>query len=440
MADFGLNEYSADAEDIARRRRYAEMLQQQAMQPLETQTAGGWAIPTSPLSGVAKLLQAYQGRKGLEEASSRQKALGERLRGDASNWVGAMPQPTTVDMNLVAKDDEGNAMPAANVTKQPGQNEMLAWMLRGSQNPMTAPMVGPMMQMTQARETREDNQAFRTSEAEANRQFRAQEAQAAREARAAEIQQRLADARTTAQEQAALRRELAQMSIAARQDMAKLAASLRPEPQPQVVTNDQGVFQVGRDGTAKQVIGPGGQPISGKKAPASLPASALKMQQELVDEMTTAKNIEKDLSVLDNQIAEGKLKIGPVNNVVSSVQNTLGLSSPQSRNFASFKATLEKLRNDSLRLNKGVQTEGDAQRAWNELFNSINDPQVVQQRLAEIRAINARAADQKRMQVDAIRANFGAGPYEQGGLANPPAAVGARPGADAAAPKFLGFE
>lgn len=72
-------DYSAEAEEIARRRKYAEMLAQQSMEPLgPTQMAGGWAIPQSPLSGLAKMLQAYSGRKGQDEATAQQKALGER--------------------------------------------------------------------------------------------------------------------------------------------------------------------------------------------------------------------------------------------------------------------------------------------------------------------------------------------------------------------------
>jgi len=47
-------------------------------------------------------------------------------------------------------------------------------------------------------------------------------------------------------------------------------------------------------------------------------------------------------------------------------------------------------------LNKGVQTEGDSQRAWNELIANINDPKVVQQRILEIQRLNQMASDFKR--------------------------------------------
>lgn len=73
-------DYSAEQEKIARSRKYAELMQQQSMQPLESQTAGGWVVPTSPLQGMAKLLQAYGGRKGQENADEKQKALAEALK------------------------------------------------------------------------------------------------------------------------------------------------------------------------------------------------------------------------------------------------------------------------------------------------------------------------------------------------------------------------
>ncbi|MNY53581.1 hypothetical protein D3C86_1893470 [compost metagenome] len=87
-------------------------------------------------------------------------------------------------------------------------------------------------------------------------------------------------------------------------------------------------------------------------------------------------------------------------------------------------STLEKLRNDSLRLNKGVQTEGDAQRAWNELLANINDPKLVEQRLGEILAINQRAGELRGLSNDSMRANFGHDPMDYSQYLNLPAAVG----------------
>lgn len=138
-----------------------------------------------------------------------------------------------------------------------------------------------------------------------------------------------------------------------------------------------------------------------------LPVGALKMRVEAQDAADTADGINGRLSAAENRIASGKLSFGPVSNLTGSGLNMAGMSTENSRNFASFKTDLEKMRNDSLRLNRGVQTDGDAQRAWNELFQNINDTKLVKQRLAEIKQINARAKNLRLMEVDTIDRNYG---------------------------------
>lgn len=156
-----------------------------------------------------------------------------------------------------------------------------------------------------------------------------------------------------------------------------------------------------------------------------LPTQAIKLQNEELDTIGTLEGINADLGNIEKQIDTGKLPLGPVENIKSKVKNYVGMSDEGSRNFSSFKSTLEKQRNDSLRLNKGVQTEGDAVRAWNELFTNINDPNLVKQRLGEIKKINERGADLKKMNIDQIRANYGAPPLDYSGYENRPAAIGA---------------
>lgn len=163
-----------------------------------------------------------------------------------------------------------------------------------------------------------------------------------------------------------------------------------------------------------------------------LPTSALKMQGEELDAIGTASSINADLGAIGQQVTTGDLQLGPVKNLMAKAKNMAGVSDAQSRNLASFQATLEKLRNDTLRLNKGVQTEGDAVRAWNELLANINDPKLVSQRIGEIQKINERAANLRKMNVDVIRSNFGVEPMDTSGYQNQPAAVGGA--------KFLGFE
>ncbi len=158
-----------------------------------------------------------------------------------------------------------------------------------------------------------------------------------------------------------------------------------------------------------------------------LPAAALKMQQTELDALATASGIDGQLERIQGQLDSGKLSFGPVSNLVNRGLNAAGASTENSRNLASFQSTLEKLRNDSLRLNAGVQTDGDAQRAWNELFTNLNDTQLVQQRLGEIRGINQRAAQLRKLNVDGIRANYGHEPLDTSQYEQPAAAPAQQP-------------
>lgn len=155
-----------------------------------------------------------------------------------------------------------------------------------------------------------------------------------------------------------------------------------------------------------------------------LPPVAVKLQNEALDIIGASSAINADLATIRSQLETKQLKLGPVENIKSRVKNTTGYSDEQSRNFASFKATLEKLRNESLRLNKGVQTEGDAKRIWDEILVDINDEDLVKQRLGEVEKINERGADLQKLQVDQIRANYGAQPLDYSQFAKQPAALG----------------
>lgn len=155
-----------------------------------------------------------------------------------------------------------------------------------------------------------------------------------------------------------------------------------------------------------------------------MPATALKMQQQELEAIGIAGGIQADLGAVEDQIKTGKLEFGPVSNLMNKARNMAGRSTEESRNMASFKSSLEKLRNDSLRLNTGVQTDGDAQRAWNELFENINDKGVVTQRLDEIKRLNARAVKLRQLNVDNIRANYGKDAMDTEKYATQEAAVG----------------
>jgi len=184
----------------------------------------------------------------------------------------------------------------------------------------------------------------------------------------------------------------------------RVIAQGAPKPQEQWVDLPGGGQRNTATGETKNVPQPKG---SGK-----LSATAINQQKDALDMIQGATTINNNLSRYESQIQAGKLNLNPVNNIFSAGANLVGASTEASRNYASFKAGLEKLRNDSLRLNKGVQTEGDAVRAWNELIANIGDEGVVKQRLTEIKKLNEQAAAYHADVVAQLREDTGLPPID----------------------------
>lgn len=152
-----------------------------------------------------------------------------------------------------------------------------------------------------------------------------------------------------------------------------------------------------------------------------MPPSIAKQQDELIGDLNIAKNIDVDLKSIIKGLNEGAVNLGPINNIGYKIENSgyAGESSPQSRNAANLLATLQKQRNDSLRLNKGTQTEFDAQRAWSELLGADEknpslpkDNKLLASGLARIAEYNARSAQEKNIRIDTIRSEYGKDPLD----------------------------
>ena len=97
MAEYNFNvqdPYAAQAADIARRQKMAEIMQAQALQPIEKFSYNGIEARISPYQGLAKMLQAYMGGRGQAAALEEQKALGEEVRSkrqsEIKDFMGAM--------------------------------------------------------------------------------------------------------------------------------------------------------------------------------------------------------------------------------------------------------------------------------------------------------------------------------------------------------------
>lgn len=107
--------YQLQQQELDRRQKMAEILQQQAFEPIQAGSYQGIQAPISPVQGLAKVLQMYLSNKTQEGLKSEQKALGEQYRADTSSDIqrliqGLQGKAATPEMKQepTARDFEDN--------------------------------------------------------------------------------------------------------------------------------------------------------------------------------------------------------------------------------------------------------------------------------------------------------------------------------------------
>ena len=130
--DINLSPYTAESEAIARRMKMAELLQQQAMQPLEAPgMAGGYQLAVSPYAGLAKILQGYNSMQAGRDAEKERTALGERYKSESTD-------------TLRRAFEAGSGMPERAAIQDPQEMEQMAD--QGTQAQPNIPAVAPNQQ------------------------------------------------------------------------------------------------------------------------------------------------------------------------------------------------------------------------------------------------------------------------------------------------------
>jgi len=111
------NPYQMQQEELARRQKMAEILQQQSFQPMERNSYNGIEAPISPYAGLAKMLQAYTASKMQGNIAQERKALGERYRNDQTTdmtaLANALSTPAVAGSAAVAEMPERPGMVTA---------------------------------------------------------------------------------------------------------------------------------------------------------------------------------------------------------------------------------------------------------------------------------------------------------------------------------------
>lgn len=164
------------------------------------------------------------------------------------------------------------------------------------------------------------------------------------------------------------------------------------------------------------------QPVPGGPADPSLkppPAGVQTKEDEDIDAIGANTSMNMTIDDITKRIDDGKLKLGFFKNWWSAGENALGNSSPDSVEYSTFMQNMKKMQNDILILHNGVQTEGDAKRAIEQIITNPTDEKVVRANLAQLKTLNERALQLRRQKIDIRRERNKMAPFDPAALGLP---------------------
>jgi hypothetical protein len=157
-----------------------------------------------------------------------------------------------------------------------------------------------------------------------------------------------------------------------------------------------------------------GKPVDGFKARVDvkpLPAALQKAEEEDYDLGNSAANLSKDANKYIGAIVRGEIPFGLKERAINLGANVIGYSNAEIAARNDFERWKTEYVNESLRQNKGVQTEGDAVRATNEL-KAAESPQDAAKAILRLREVNARRVKLFQESIDRRRTNAKVGEAE----------------------------
>lgn len=144
-----------------------------------------------------------------------------------------------------------------------------------------------------------------------------------------------------------------------------------------------------------------------------LPPAIQKAEDDDYEKITSANTIVRSTSDMINSFATGQIPTSVIGKTGAYLASATGINAndPNVIAYKDFDRFKTKLVNESLRLNKGTQTEGDAVRAIKEL-NSAASPQDAISALSQLQWYNSQAIDNASKNVLRRRTNSGLPPPE----------------------------
>ena len=135
-----------------------------------------------------------------------------------------------------------------------------------------------------------------------------------------------------------------------------------------------------------------------------LPPAIIKAEDADYEQATAAINLANEADKYLSIIRSGEIKFGPLDRALISIRSATGSEDAQVVARNDFERFRTRLINESLRLNKGTQTDSDAQRATNEL-KSAESMADAGKSIETLRRINADRARDAYKSITGRRAN-----------------------------------
>lgn len=137
--------------------------------------------------------------------------------------------------------------------------------------------------------------------------------------------------------------------------------------------------------------------------------------ERYLDEENELEGVKERLTAYQERIAGGQLSLGRPEVTMAAVRSFFNRSTPNDRAISDFRADMQRLVNDSLRLNKGTQTEGDAQREAQTVLDNLDDEGVVTAALTRLLSYNDRALSFRQQRIAALEGMRGQSAPQTGG-------------------------
>jgi hypothetical protein len=134
-----------------------------------------------------------------------------------------------------------------------------------------------------------------------------------------------------------------------------------------------------------------------------LDPSVLKEQAEGLEKSTTLHSVSQEARQYSDKIAKGELDLSLMSKGQAAWENLFGATSPKAQEYNAFQSFRTGAANSILQAAKGTQTEGDAQRAYNEFTQGLaqHDNATTARALEKLIAVNGRLIAARKTSLDA---------------------------------------